>query len=209
LAPGPLGSVAGDPDRHRGWLLCPSSVPAAAGRGLRPRVFSAHRPGPQLQVQDSVMGWQPIVGIAYIQTGPAFLLQAIFTTWPDLVPIQTDAPAQIRAADRSSGTPAVLPSRYMASVDHTGLLRRSPRCSVITQRARVQQRPSQRPPPFLHVPPRALCLECGPAEKKKRPPPSRQRATWLAACRRREKRPSSTTRQANKVGSMSRRASRI
>jgi hypothetical protein len=27
---GPLGSVAGDPDdRHRGWLLCPSSVPAA------------------------------------------------------------------------------------------------------------------------------------------------------------------------------------
>jgi hypothetical protein len=26
------GSVAGDPDRHRGWLLCPSSVPAAAGR---------------------------------------------------------------------------------------------------------------------------------------------------------------------------------
>jgi hypothetical protein len=35
---------------------------------------------------------------------------------------------------------AVLRSRYMASVDHTGLLRRSPRCSVITQRARVQQR---------------------------------------------------------------------
>ena len=60
----------------------------------------------------------------------------------------------------------------MASVDHTGLLRRSPRCSVITQRARVQQRPSQRPPPFLHVPPRALWLECGPVEKKKRPPPS-------------------------------------
>jgi hypothetical protein len=93
LAPGPLGSVAGDPDRHRGWLLCPSSVPAAAGRGLRPRVFSAHRPAPQLQVQDSVMGWQPIVGIAYIQTGKGFLLQAIFTIWPDLVPIQTDAPA--------------------------------------------------------------------------------------------------------------------
>jgi hypothetical protein len=42
LAPGPLGSVAGDgdpgsclpsdPDRHRGsWLLCPSSVPAVGG----------------------------------------------------------------------------------------------------------------------------------------------------------------------------------
>jgi hypothetical protein len=26
LTPGPLGSVAGDPDRHRGWLLCPSEV---------------------------------------------------------------------------------------------------------------------------------------------------------------------------------------
>jgi hypothetical protein len=66
-----------------GWLLCPSSVPAAAGRGLRPRVFSAHRPWPwpQLQVQDSVMGRRPIAGIAYIQTGHALLLQAIFTIW--------------------------------------------------------------------------------------------------------------------------------
>jgi hypothetical protein len=91
LAPGPLGSVSGDrvtdPDRHRGWLLCPSPVPAAAGRGLRPRVFSAHMPPPQLQVQDSVMGRRPIVGIAYIQTGGDVLLQAIFTIWPDLVPI--------------------------------------------------------------------------------------------------------------------------
>jgi hypothetical protein len=88
LAPGPLGSVwpvTGGPDRHRGWLLCPSSVLAAAGRGLRPRVFSAHGSVPQPQVQDSVMGRRPIVGIAYIQT--------IFTIWPDLVPIQTDAPA--------------------------------------------------------------------------------------------------------------------
>jgi hypothetical protein len=33
-------SVAGGPGRYRGWLLCPSPVPAAAGRGLRPRVFS-------------------------------------------------------------------------------------------------------------------------------------------------------------------------
>jgi hypothetical protein len=88
-----LGSVVGGPDRHRGWLFCPSSVPAAAGRGLRPRVFSAHGPGPQLQVQDSVMGRRPVVGIAYIQTGSAFLLQAIFTIWPGLVPIQTGAPA--------------------------------------------------------------------------------------------------------------------
>jgi hypothetical protein len=73
----------------------------------------------------------------------------------------TPQPAHIRAVDRSSGTPAVLPSRYVASVDHAGLLRRSPRCSVITQHARMPQRPSQRPPPFLHVRPRALRLECG------------------------------------------------
>jgi hypothetical protein len=56
---GPVGSVAGDPDRHRDWLLCPSSVPAAAGRGLKPRAFPVHRPVPQLQVQDSVMGRHP------------------------------------------------------------------------------------------------------------------------------------------------------
>jgi hypothetical protein len=67
----------------------------------------------------------------------------------------------------------MLPSRYayMASVDHTELLRRSPRCSVITQRARVQQRPSQRLHPFLPVPPRALLLECGPVAKNTRLPP--------------------------------------
>jgi hypothetical protein len=93
LAPGPLGSVAGDPDRHRGWLLCPSSVPAAAGRGLRPRVFSAHGPGPQLQVHAPARAVTAHPLAKRLQTGPAFLLQAIFTIWPDLVPIQTDAPA--------------------------------------------------------------------------------------------------------------------
>jgi hypothetical protein len=55
LAPGPLGSVAGDPDRHRGWLLCPSPVPAAAGRAggrcppsppLRPAHLRAAQPPP-------------------------------------------------------------------------------------------------------------------------------------------------------------------
>jgi hypothetical protein len=30
-APGPLGSVAGDPDRHRGWLLCLPPVPVTGG----------------------------------------------------------------------------------------------------------------------------------------------------------------------------------
>jgi hypothetical protein len=93
LAPGPLGSVAGDPDRHQGWLFCPSSVPAAGGRGLRPRVFSAHRPWPQLQAQAParVVTARPLA--KRLQTGHAFLLQAIFTIWPDLVPIQTGAPA--------------------------------------------------------------------------------------------------------------------
>jgi hypothetical protein len=68
LAPGPLGSVAGDPERHRGWLLCVPPVPAAGSRGLRPRVSLAQRPFPQLQAQDSVMGRWPIVGIAYKHT---------------------------------------------------------------------------------------------------------------------------------------------
>jgi hypothetical protein len=45
---GPTWPVTPDPDRHRGWLLCPSSVPAATGQGLRPRVSSAHMPLPQL-----------------------------------------------------------------------------------------------------------------------------------------------------------------
>jgi hypothetical protein len=89
----PLGSVAGDPDRHRGWLLCPSPVPAPAGRGLRPRVFSAHRPGPQLQVHAPARAVTAHPLAERLQTGPAFLLQAIFATWPGLVPIQTDAPA--------------------------------------------------------------------------------------------------------------------
>jgi hypothetical protein len=45
-----LGSVAGDPDRHRGWLLSapPPYRRLPAGGRLRPRVSSAHRPFPQL-----------------------------------------------------------------------------------------------------------------------------------------------------------------
>jgi hypothetical protein len=62
LAPGPLGSVAGDPDRHRGWLIFPTSVPAAAGRGLRPRVFSAHGPGQQLQLLQVGAGFRSDIG---------------------------------------------------------------------------------------------------------------------------------------------------
>jgi hypothetical protein len=144
LAPGLLGaSVAGGPDRHRGWLLCPSSVPAAAGRGLRPRVaFPAHRPLPQLQVQAPAgMGaaLRPV------------LWQSVFRPAqpPFTCPVSQSDQVLCRfrlalGLDRPSGTPAVciLPSRYVASVVLTGLLRRPPRCSVITQRARMQQRAS-------------------------------------------------------------------
>jgi hypothetical protein len=78
LTPGPLGSVAGDPNRHRGWLLRTGGWwQGAEARGLTPRVFPAHGPPPQLQVQvhDSVMGRRPIAGIACISR-PA---QAPFT----------------------------------------------------------------------------------------------------------------------------------
>jgi hypothetical protein len=77
------------PGRPRGWLLCPSSssVPAAAGRGLRPRVFSAHGPGPQLQVHAPAWAVTARPLAKRLQTGPAFLLQATFTMLPDLVPI--------------------------------------------------------------------------------------------------------------------------
>jgi hypothetical protein len=78
---------------------------------------------------------------------------------------------------------AELPSRYMASVDHTGLLRRSPRCSVITQRARVQQRPSQRPPPFLFMCRLVLCGSSAGQSRRKNglPHPGREQRGWLHA----------------------------
>jgi hypothetical protein len=150
LPPGPLGSgfgtVAGDPGRHRGWPLCPSFVPAAGGRGLRPHVFSAHRPVPQLQVHAPrcpAWGVTPHLLAKRLQTGIGFLLQANSTFFEDLVLIRTGAPAQIRAADRFFGTPAVLPSIYMWPRSTTrGRPHRSARCSAITQRARMQQRPS-------------------------------------------------------------------
>jgi hypothetical protein len=128
-------------------LRCPSRVPAAAGRGLGPRVFPAQvaltgrRPLPQLQAPSTsttcalarAATAHPLA--MRLQTGKGFLHMPIFTIRPVFVPIQTGAPAQIRAADRPPGTPAVLPGRYVASVNHTGLLRRSPRCSVIAHAA--------------------------------------------------------------------------
>jgi hypothetical protein len=161
LALGPLSSVAGDPDRHRGWLLCPCPY----RRRCRPGAEAARVLGP----------WALALAAA---PSTGFGNGAVPHCWHCVYPRPLKLPShahfhnrsgqilcrfrlalrrkQIRAADRPSGTPAVLPSRYVASVDHTGLLRRSARCSVITQHARMQQRPSQRPPPLLHVPPCAL-----------------------------------------------------
>jgi hypothetical protein len=81
LAPGPLGSVAGGPDRHRGWLLCPSSIPAAGGPRLRPCVLGSRRPAPQLQVQvhAPVWGVTPHPLAKRRQTGTGFLHMPIFT----------------------------------------------------------------------------------------------------------------------------------
>jgi hypothetical protein len=177
----PLGLVAGDTDRHRGWFICPS-VPAAAGRGLRPRVFSAHRLVPQLQVQDSLMGRRPIVGIAYIQTGTGFL------------PIPFSQSCQVLcrfrlARQRKSGPRIALPAYRLyypvdvTSVDHTGLLRRSAGCSVTTQRAHAcsNGRPSDRLRFFMCG--LVICgSSAGQSRRKKRLPSSRQRPTWLSAC---------------------------
>jgi hypothetical protein len=162
------GAAFSDFIQVKGRLIRPS-------RGLRPRVFSDHRPLPQLQAQDSVMGRRPIAGVAYPdrQRLPSM---SIFIIWTDLVPVQTFRLALRRKAGPRIALPAhrlyYLSGRYVTSVDHMGLLRRSARCSVITQRARMQQRPSQRPPPFLHVRPRALWLECGPVEQREEKTPS-------------------------------------
>jgi hypothetical protein len=139
---------------------------------------------------------------------PGQILCRIQTGAPVALQRHCGAPAQIRAADRSSGTPAVLPGRYVASVDHTGLLRRPARCSVITQTARAHAATAVLSD-CLRFCMCGLVLYCSSAGQPRRknalPHPGRD----PRGCRRRAKRPSSSTRQANKVGRMSRRASRI
>jgi hypothetical protein len=51
LVTGPLGWVAGEPDRRQRQLLCLLPVHAAGAWQVRRRVCSAHRPWPQMQVQ--------------------------------------------------------------------------------------------------------------------------------------------------------------
>jgi hypothetical protein len=89
----------------------PLPLPRAGGcrPGLLPRVFSAHRYAPQLQVHAPASGVTPHPLAKRLQTGPAFLHMPIFTIWPDLVPIQTGAPAYIR----SSGPWIALPAHRL------------------------------------------------------------------------------------------------
>jgi hypothetical protein len=217
LAPGPLGLVAGDPDRHWGWLICPSSVLAAAGRRLRPRVVSSHRPWPQLQVHalpGMCCNSHPLAN--HLQTGHAFLLHS--RPFPQSGQIL----CRFRLAlQRKSGPRIALPahrlyyppSRYMASVDHMphGAF------AVISEALRGH---TARAHAATAVPATASVSSCAASgfvarvrasreEKNALPHPGRARATWLSACRWRAKRPSSSTRQANEVGGISRRASRI
>jgi hypothetical protein len=90
----PTGTGAGSP--------ATSPLPLLRTGGWRPGAVAARVLGSLAvavaavpSIQDLVMGRArpAVVGIAYIQTGHAFLLQAIFTIWPGLVPIQTGAPA--------------------------------------------------------------------------------------------------------------------
>jgi hypothetical protein len=151
-------SAAGDPDWHtgaRGWLPCLSPVPVAAGgRWLRPRVFSAHMPAPQLQVHAPAwavsahgpspgrapLDRRPATGVSRLrQVGFLHVLHAHFyflQSGQTGAPAPAPAPAQTWAADRPSG------KRYtgcihVASVDHTALLRRSARCSLRDHTARA------------------------------------------------------------------------
>jgi hypothetical protein len=173
LAPGLLGLVAGDPDRHRGWLLCPSVPAAEAARVPGSWACAAAPstcPGAGCNRRPSFL-----VGcLTFLDRRKppphAHFHFSLFTNTTTTTTRSGPAPIQTKTNGRSGCTAP--PSGYMTSVDHTGLLRRPPRCSVITQRARMQQRPSQQPPPFLHVPPRALWLECGPVEKKKKACPT-------------------------------------
>jgi hypothetical protein len=65
LAPGPLGSVAGGP------------LPLPRAGGCRPGAEAARVPGSEAGAAALSTGF-PVVGIASIQSGKGFLLQAIF-----------------------------------------------------------------------------------------------------------------------------------
>ena len=60
LVTGPLGSVAGEPDRRQRQLLCLLPVQAAGAWQVRRCVCSAHRPSASTQVQDPAIGRRPV-----------------------------------------------------------------------------------------------------------------------------------------------------
>jgi hypothetical protein len=118
----------------------------------------------------SFLLWQRIFSH---QTGASFPPQPIFITWPPAgpVPIETGAPAKSWVA------------RVALPAHHTELLRRPARCSVITQRARMQQRPSSAPASLSAC--AALCfvarVRASREEKNGLPHPGRESRGYLHA----------------------------
>jgi hypothetical protein len=123
------------------------------------------------------------------------------------------------ALQRKSGPRIALPAhqlcypggKHVASVDHTGLLRRPARCSVITQRARMQQRPSSATASVSEC--AASCFVCGSSAGQSRrknglPHPGREPRGCLHAGGEKRGHLAAPGRQ-TKWGGISRRASRI
>jgi hypothetical protein len=110
LAPGPLGSVAGDPDRHWGCPPPPSSSSHPHRHGRRPGAEAACFLG-SAQACAAAPSTSTCPGMRCsscpltkrLQTCAAFFHMSIFTVWPGFVPNQTGASAHIRAVDCSSG----------------------------------------------------------------------------------------------------------
>jgi hypothetical protein len=160
LAPGPLGRLVR-------WPVTPTGTGAGSSasppyRRLRPRVFSAHGPGPQLQVHAPVwLGrYAPSFGRApsdrtslpssshfhnlarSCADPPRLALQRKSGPWVALLAHRLYYPvdmwprsATYFALAEAKRVNLIRNAPPLASVDHTGLLRRPARCSVITQRA--------------------------------------------------------------------------
>ena len=95
LAPGPLGSVAGDPDRHRGWLLCPQGGGKSPGGGPPPSRLAPPRQRSCLR-QDSDAAFGSGKKLLFPYLGAARFLPS---------------PQRMPAADEVVGLSADLPAR--------------------------------------------------------------------------------------------------
>jgi hypothetical protein len=69
LVTGPLGSVAGEPDRRQRQLLCLLPVQVAGAWQAGRCVCSAHGPSPQMQVQSTAAGVAPLPTPSKISSG--------------------------------------------------------------------------------------------------------------------------------------------